>query len=159
MKLSITVISIVLTSALGASIKRQNDVPNCINGDISTINMPGGGCSEGCFMTEQEGDRVGQICAGNCVATSLALLSLPTTTQAQGSDSLNLNLTLRFFTSSQDDCCDLSATSQALTFTTNSIPVLPVCFDLVDLFGGNATSGFVNQTGNQPNVIGEKGIH
>ena len=71
----------------------------------------------------------------------------------------SLNLTLRFFTSSQDDSCDFSATSRALTFTTESIPILPVCFDLADLFGGNATSGFVNQTGNQPAVAGEKGIH
>jgi hypothetical protein len=68
-------------------------------------------------------------------------------------------LTLRFFTSSQDDSCDFNATRRALTFTTNSIPVLPVCFDLTDLFGVNATSGFVNQTGNRPAVIGEKGIH
>lgn len=66
---------------------------------------------------------------------------------------------LRFFTSSQDDSCDFSATRGAPTFTTESIPILPVCFDLEDLFGGNATSGFVNQTGNQPAVVGEKGIH
>jgi hypothetical protein len=41
MKLSITMISILFTGALGASIKRQNDVPDCVNGDTSTINMPG----------------------------------------------------------------------------------------------------------------------
>ena len=68
-------------------------------------------------------------------------------------------MTLRFFTSSQDDSCDFSATRQALTFTTDSIPVLPVCFNLPDLFDGNATSGFINQTGNRPAVAGEKGIH
>ena len=41
MKLSITMISMLFTSALGASIKRQNDIPDCVNGDTSTINMPG----------------------------------------------------------------------------------------------------------------------
>lgn len=41
MKLSITMISILLTSALGASIKRQNDIPDCVKGDTSTIDMPG----------------------------------------------------------------------------------------------------------------------
>lgn len=41
MKLSITMISILFTSALGASIKRQNDIPDCINGDSSIIDMPG----------------------------------------------------------------------------------------------------------------------
>jgi hypothetical protein len=41
MKLSITMTSILFTSALGASIKRQNDIPDCINGDSSTIDMPG----------------------------------------------------------------------------------------------------------------------
>ncbi|OSS52496.1 hypothetical protein B5807_02454 [Epicoccum nigrum] len=124
--------SILFTSALGASIKRQNDIPDCINGDSSTIDMP---------------------------AEALALLSLPITIQAQGSDSLNLNLILRFSTASQDDSCGFSATRRAPTFTTASIPILPVCFDLADLFGGNATSGFVNQTGNQPAVAGEKGLH
>lgn len=71
----------------------------------------------------------------------------------------SLNLILRFSTASQDDSCGFSATRRAPTFTTASIPILPVCFDLADLFGGNATSGFVNQTGNQPAVAGEKGLH
>ncbi|OAK98029.1 hypothetical protein IQ06DRAFT_378928 [Phaeosphaeriaceae sp. SRC1lsM3a] len=67
MKLSIAFISVLITCALGASVKRQNDIPNCVKGDTSTINMPGGGCSEGCYMKEQEGARVGQICKGKCV--------------------------------------------------------------------------------------------
>ncbi|KAF1834273.1 hypothetical protein BDW02DRAFT_498660 [Decorospora gaudefroyi] len=83
MYLSIPIITLLLTTALGASLKRQNGVPACINGDTSTINRPGklsqfhalltiadpagGGCSEGCFMTEQDGDRVGLICKGRCV--------------------------------------------------------------------------------------------
>jgi hypothetical protein len=35
-----------------------------------------------------------------------------------------------------------------LTFTTSSIPVVDHCFDFADLFTGNATQGFVNQTWN-----------
>lgn len=35
MKLSISLISILLTSALALSVKRQNDVPNCVDGDTS----------------------------------------------------------------------------------------------------------------------------
>ncbi|OAK98028.1 hypothetical protein IQ06DRAFT_295404 [Phaeosphaeriaceae sp. SRC1lsM3a] len=77
---------------------------------------------------------------------SLALLSLSVPVHAQNSNGLNPNLTLRFFTSSQGDSCDFGATGQAITFTTDSIPQRPHCFDLVDLFDGNATSGFVNQT-------------
>ncbi|KAF1834268.1 hypothetical protein BDW02DRAFT_647718 [Decorospora gaudefroyi] len=90
---------------------------------------------------------------------SLALLFLPSQIHAQGSDAINRNLTLRFFTTTQDDSCDFGATSQAITFTTASIPVLAHCFDLADLFDGNATSGFVNQSTNILNSPGEYGIH
>jgi hypothetical protein len=69
------------------------------------------------------------------------------------------NLTLRFFTTSQADSCDYGSSSQALTFTTGSVPIVSKCFELADLFNGNASSGFVNQTWNQPNVWGEAGIH
>ncbi|KAH7399071.1 hypothetical protein DE146DRAFT_656464 [Phaeosphaeria sp. MPI-PUGE-AT-0046c] len=100
-----------------------------------------------------------QLLAITSTVASVALLSLPVQVHAQNSNGLNPNLTLRFFTSSQDDSCDFGATGQAITFTTESIPVLPYCFDLADLFDGNATSGFVNQTGNRPNVLGEHGIH
>jgi hypothetical protein len=47
-----------------------------------------------------------------------------------------------------------------LTFTTSSVPIISHCFDLEELFGGNATQGFVNQTGNiRPPYTGEAGIH
>jgi hypothetical protein len=72
---------------------------------------------------------------------------------------VSLNLTLRFFTISQDDSCDFGSSNQALTFTTESGPVISHCFDFADVFGGNATSGFVNQSANQPGVWGEAGIH
>jgi hypothetical protein len=46
-----------------------------------------------------------------------------------------------------------------LTFTTSSKPVINHCFDISDLFGGNATQGFVNQTRNQgTGVWGDAGI-
>lgn len=59
------------------------------------------------------------------------------------------NLTLRFFTQPQEeDTCSYYNTSTALTFTSRSIPIIGHCFDLAELFGGNTTSGFVNQTRN-----------
>jgi hypothetical protein len=56
------------------------------------------------------------------------------------------NLTLRFFENSQEDSCGYSNSNRALTFTTSSIPFVRHCFDFADLFAGNATQGFVNQT-------------
>lgn len=75
--------------------------------------------------------------------------------------SYNQNITLRFFTSSQTDTCDYGNSSTALTFTTSSFPVVGKCFNVADLFGGNATTGYVNQT---RNVLGSArkdnpGIH
>jgi hypothetical protein len=70
------------------------------------------------------------------------------------------NITLRFFQNGQDDSCHYRDSSHVLTFTTSSIPVISHCFDFSDLFGGNASQGFVNQTWNLgPNVWGEAGIH
>ena len=61
----------------------------------------------------------------------------------------DINLTLRFFTQPQDeDTCSYYNTSSALTFTSRSIPVTCHCFNLADLFGGTATSRFINQTRN-----------
>jgi hypothetical protein len=57
-------------------------------------------------------------------------------------------VTLRFFSDSQDETCSYTNSSEALTFTTNSLPVLSKCFNVADLFGGNTTIGFVNQTSN-----------
>jgi len=68
-------------------------------------------------------------------------------------------LTLRFFITSQDASCDFGSSNQALTFTTGDVPVVSYCFDFDDIFGGNATSGFVNQSHNQPLVWGEAGIY
>jgi hypothetical protein len=63
---------------------------------------------------------------------------------------LSSNLTLRFLPStpdsSSDPTCAYSNTTSALTFTTASVPVQSICFNLAELFDGNATSGFVNQT-------------
>ncbi|KAM7207803.1 hypothetical protein V8F20_001845 [Naviculisporaceae sp. PSN 640] len=48
----------------------------------------------------------------------------------------------------------------ALTFTTESIPLVDHCFDFSSLFGGNSSQGFVNQTKNLgPGLHGEPGIH
>lgn len=70
------------------------------------------------------------------------------------------NFTLRFFQNSQDDSCDFGGSSQALTFTTSSMPVINHCFDFADLFGGNTTQGFVNQTRNLGSMRpGEAGIY
>ncbi|KAI4629702.1 uncharacterized protein J4E87_002888 [Alternaria ethzedia] len=86
----------------------------------------------------------------------LAILSSPFHAHAQASQNAdgqelspyNQNLTLRFFKDGHDDTCNYYDSRDALTFTTSSIPVVPHCFSLGDLFGGNATQGFVNQTWN-----------
>lgn len=57
-------------------------------------------------------------------------------------------MTIRFFQESQDDSCSFDDTSSALAFTTSSIPVIQHCFNFEDLMSGNASQGFVNQTGN-----------
>jgi hypothetical protein len=68
-------------------------------------------------------------------------------------------MTLRFFQNSPNSC-DFSESTRALTFTTASIPLVSHCFDVDELFGGNATQGFVNQTGNiAPPNTREAGIH
>ncbi|KAF2649955.1 hypothetical protein K491DRAFT_609738, partial [Lophiostoma macrostomum CBS 122681] len=75
---------------------------------------------------------------------------------------ISQNLTLRFFENSEYNTCSYSNSSDVLTFTTFSIPLLSHCFDFSDLFGGNATQGFVNQTGNLDSKIHlayEPGIH
>ncbi|KEQ97892.1 hypothetical protein AUEXF2481DRAFT_552198 [Aureobasidium subglaciale EXF-2481] len=59
-----------------------------------------------------------------------------------------LDFTLRFFETSQDDTCSYANSSNALTCTTRDVPRVNHCFNLVDLFDGNATEGFVNQTRN-----------
>lgn len=80
----------------------------------------------------------------------LALLSTTAIAQRDIRDQdYSQNLTLRFFTQPQEeDKCSYYNTSSALTFTTRSIPIIGHCFNLIDLFGGNSTSGFVNQTRN-----------
>ncbi|KAI4929551.1 uncharacterized protein J4E92_005216 [Alternaria infectoria] len=124
MKLSLALISTLLTSSLALSVKRQNDVPSCVNGDVADSN---GGPYEGAATDES---------------------TRPATASDTGSDKETQNLTLRFFKDGHDDTCNYYDSRDALTFTTSSIPVVPHCFSLGDLFGGNATQGFVNQTWN-----------
>lgn len=77
------------------------------------------------------------------------------------------NITLRFFPESQVGKCGYSNSSDALTFTTESIPLKGIghCFDLADIFGGNSSQGFVNQTKNlgygsgYTGEPGQAGIH
>ncbi|ORY16599.1 hypothetical protein BCR34DRAFT_611455 [Clohesyomyces aquaticus] len=75
MKLSVGVISILLTSVLALSVKRQNDVPGCVDGDVTDDKgSPYEGqsdCTDDCYLTEKSGDRVGQICKGYCEGTPL----------------------------------------------------------------------------------------
>lgn len=59
-----------------------------------------------------------------------------------------MNLTLRFFPTAQEGSCGYSNSSDALTFTTMDIPVSGHCFSIAELFGGNSTRGFINQTHN-----------
>ena len=60
----------------------------------------------------------------------------------------SLNLTLRFLPSNpdSDSTCAYSNTTSALTFTASTAPKQYHCFNLAELFTGNATSGFVNQS-------------
>ncbi|KAM0699436.1 hypothetical protein Q7P36_000438 [Cladosporium allicinum] len=61
----------------------------------------------------------------------------------------SLNLTLRFLPSTPDSpesTCAYSNTTNALTFTTSTTPKQYHCFNIAELFTGNATSGFVNQS-------------
>jgi len=69
---------------------------------------------------------------------------------------ISLNLTIRFLPSSSDSdsTCAYSNSTNALTFTTQNIPAQSHCFNFADLFGGNATSGFVNQTSNKWQELG-----
>lgn len=90
-------------------------------------------------------------------ALSLALV-FPTQIYAQAGLASSQNLTLRFYTSSGNDSCDFRATTEAMTFTTDGTGFQNHCFDIADLFGGNTTSGFVNQTANFPGYWGESGI-
>ncbi|ORY16600.1 hypothetical protein BCR34DRAFT_556887 [Clohesyomyces aquaticus] len=91
-------------------------------------------------------------------AMTLVLLPFSLSVHGQSIDA-NQNITLRFFQNSAADSCAYSNSSAALTFTTESIPIISRCFDFADLFSGNATQGFVNQTGNlAPGTIGEAGI-
>ena len=69
------------------------------------------------------------------------------------------NVTLRFFEESQRDTCSFRNSSRAISFTTSSIPVIADCFDVDDLFGGNTTQGFVNQTENLGAGQGATGIY
>jgi hypothetical protein len=58
---------------------------------------------------------------------------------------------------SPDTCTSAySNTSSALTFTTDSVLAQYHCFNFNELFGGNATSGFVNQT--EPDFFHSGGI-
>ncbi|KAF2655594.1 hypothetical protein K491DRAFT_423715 [Lophiostoma macrostomum CBS 122681] len=81
-------------------------------------------------------------------ASSLAFLSFPFQICAQSAST------------SQKISCGYSNTTHALTFTTSSIPVASYCFDFAELFRGNATQGFVNQTKVlSSGAFGEAGIH
>ncbi|KAH0335990.1 hypothetical protein KCU81_g8765, partial [Aureobasidium melanogenum] len=99
-------------------------------------------------------------------AAFLVLGALPTVVTAQSSI-YGANLTLRFFPESQTGKCGYSNSSEALTFTTESIPLkgLGHCFNLADIFGGNSSQGFVNQTANlgwasgYTGEPGQAGIH
>lgn len=92
--------SIMLTSALALSIKRQNDIPMCEKGDFAEQSGPYSSgkclirtnpalfrwqrdtrltrlrivvsqCLDKCYMTEQNGERVGQICKGHCTSVPI----------------------------------------------------------------------------------------
>ncbi|KAG9854048.1 hypothetical protein KCU98_g2532, partial [Aureobasidium melanogenum] len=99
-------------------------------------------------------------------AAYLVVGLLPTVVTAQSS-MYGVNITLRFFLESQAGRCGYSNSSDALTFTTESIPLkgLGHCFNLVDIFGGNSSQGFVNQTANlgygsgYTGEPGQAGIH
>jgi hypothetical protein len=91
-------------------------------------------------------------------ALFLAVFFLPTQIFAQGNLISSQNLTLRFYTSSGNNSCDFRATPEAITFTTDSTGFQSHCFDIADLFNGNTTSGFINQTANFPGLWGEYGI-
>lgn len=70
-------------------------------------------------------------------------------------------MTLRFFTESQTDSCDCDNSRNALTCTTSSIPFTSYSFDIKDLFGGNGSSGFVDQIKNvasSVSYVGDVGI-
>jgi hypothetical protein len=49
MKLSISILSILLTSTLAVSLKRQNDIPSCIEGDAGDAGGP--------YQTSQSNSR------------------------------------------------------------------------------------------------------
>ncbi|TIA31716.1 hypothetical protein D6C78_08738 [Aureobasidium pullulans] len=100
-----------------------------------------------------------------CIGTGmcLTLLYCVQLAQAQSDDDSNQNITVRFFPDTQQaDTCGYGNSSNALTFTTQDIPIISNCFNFADLFGGNETTGFVNQTRNSVGSFPggyEPGIH
>ncbi|KAF2855803.1 hypothetical protein T440DRAFT_551140 [Plenodomus tracheiphilus IPT5] len=70
MKLSVGLISVLLTSTFALTVKRQNDTPLCEEGDPGNLAQGPyssmSECLDVCYMTETSGDRVGQICKGHC---------------------------------------------------------------------------------------------
>ncbi|KAH0279971.1 hypothetical protein KCU91_g1372, partial [Aureobasidium melanogenum] len=98
-------------------------------------------------------------------AAYLVLGLFPTVVTAQSS-TYGANLTLRFFRESQLGQCGYSNSSEALTFTAESVPLqgLGHCFNLADIFQGTS-QGFINQTANlgygsgYTGEPGQAGIH
>ncbi|KAF1834208.1 hypothetical protein BDW02DRAFT_598447 [Decorospora gaudefroyi] len=72
MRLSVGLISILLTSAFAVSVPRQNGIPECEDGDESVAHDPGpyrgyNQCLDNCILTEQaRNGNYGAVCAGTC---------------------------------------------------------------------------------------------
>lgn len=58
----------------------------------------------------------------------------------------SINITLSFFQNFQEQICGYNYLIDAMTFTTKDVPRAEHCFSIAELFGGNSTRGFVNQT-------------
>lgn len=96
MKISFTLTSILITSTLALTIKRQNNVPYCEDGDAFNFGVDGSytsgkymiedlprhsfvanadlrssaasSCENDCYMAEKSGDRDELLCKGHCKA-------------------------------------------------------------------------------------------
>ncbi|KAJ3538277.1 hypothetical protein NM208_g5976 [Fusarium decemcellulare] len=91
---------------------------------------------------------------------SLPLLCLVASAQDFGG---GRNLTIAFFSDSQEDSCQSNDTSKGLVLTTDSIPTSYTCFNVSDIFSQSEKVGFQNGTmpvrGGDGQFVEPNGVH
>ncbi|KAK4501916.1 hypothetical protein PRZ48_007725 [Zasmidium cellare] len=145
MKLAVVFFGMIAAATALNIQHRQNDVPDCVDGSGNGESYnTGAECQENCFGTEDaEGDNYGGICKLSCTPRPLPGIGGRYNTVKFSYGQATLNLTVTFYPDTGESC---NSTSSGISFTTSSIPPDDECFNLADLFSGNSTFGFRNQT-------------